>query len=173
MKKFWVIPLAALLLMGCSKKATLETIGDTQDAPASATMQQVLVDLPPELSTPTLQDETAGKLHLCDDYTVMVQTMESGDLKRTIQTATGMDMENLQMIQTKQGNAKRYQFVWASNGENGIQVGRACILDDGAYHYVLTAMADESKAGKVQPTWQEIFASFRVIEETEQINTGS
>ncbi len=173
MKKFWAIPLAALLLAGCSKKATLETIGDIPDAPASTTMQQVLVDLPPELSTPTLQDETTGKLHLCDDYTVLVQTLEAGDLKRTVQTATGMDMENLQMIQTKQGNAKRYQFVWASNGENGIQVGRGCVLDDGAYHYVLTAMADESKAGKVQPAWQEIFASFRVIEETEQINTGS
>jgi hypothetical protein len=173
MKKLWILLLVALLLTGCGKKATLETIGDVQDTPVAATMQQVLVDLPPELSTPTLQDEGAGKLHLCDDYTVMVQTLEAGDLKRTIQTATGMDMENLQMIQTKQGAAKRYQFVWASNGENGIQVGRACILDDGAYHYVLTAMADESKAGKVQPTWQEIFASFRVIEETEQINTGS
>lgn len=173
MKKLWVIPLAALLLMGCGKKQTLETIADTQDVPASATVQQVLVDLPPELSTPTLQDESAGKLHLCDDYTVMVQTVESGDLKRTIRAATGMDMENLQIIQTKQGDAKRYQFVWTSNGENGIQVGRACVLDDGAYHYVLTAMADESKSGKVQPTWQEIFASFRVIEETEQINTGS
>lgn len=173
MKKLWILLLVALLLTGCGKKATLETIGDVQDTPVAATMQQVLVDLPPELSTPTLQDKSAGKLHLCDDYTVMVQTMEAGDLKRTIQTATGMDMDNLQMIQTKQGDAKRYQFVWASNSEGGIQVGRACILDDGAYHYVLTAMADESKSGEIQPTWQEIFASFRVIEETEQINTGS
>ena len=173
MKKLWILLLVALLLAGCGKEASLETIGDVQDAPVVATMQQVLVDLPPELSTPTLQDESAGKLHLCDDYTVMVQTVESGDLKRTIRAATGMDMENLQIIQTKQGDAKRYQFVWTSNGENGIQVGRACVLDDGAYHYVLTAMADESKSGEIQPTWQEIFASFRVIEETEQINTGS
>ncbi len=173
MKKLWTLLLAVLLLAGCSKATSLETVGDIQDAPVVATMQQMLVDLPPELSTPTLQDESAGKLHLCDDYTVMVQTLEAGDLKRTIQTATGMDMENLQIIQTKQADAKRYQFVWASNGESGIQVGRACILDDGAYHYVLTAMADEAKAGKVQPTWQEIFASFRVIEETEKINTGS
>ena len=29
-----------------------------------------------------------------------------------------LDMDNLQMIQTKQGDAKRYQFVWASNSEN-------------------------------------------------------
>lgn len=173
MKKLWILLLAVLLLAGCSKQTSLETIGDVQDAPVAATMQQVLVDLPPELSTPTLQDEGAGKLHLCDDYTVMVQTLEAGDLKRTIQTATGMDMENLQIMQTKQDDVKRYQFVWASNGESGIQVGRGCILDDGAYHYVLTAMADESRSGKVQPTWQEIFASFRVIEETEKINTGS
>jgi len=173
MKKLWILPLAALFLVGCSKKQTLETVADSQDTPVSATMQQVLVDLPPELSTPTLQDETAGKLHLCDDYTVMVQTMEAGDLKRTIQTATGMDMENLQIIQTKQDDVKRYQWVWATNGEGGIQVGRGCVLDDGAYHYVLTATADESKGGTVQPTWQEIFASFRLATETEQISTGS
>ena len=84
-----------------------------------------------------------------------------------------MDKEKLQIIETKQGVTKRYQWVWTTNGENGTQVGRGCILDDGAYHYVLTALADEEKAEKVQPQWKEVFASFTLATEREEISTGS
>lgn len=173
MKKLLVIPLIVLLLSGCGGEETRETISDVQDTPVSATMQRVLVQLPEELSAPALQSEKAGKLYLCDDYSVTVQTVESGDLDKTLRTATGMGRENLQILETRQGNLKLYRWVWATSGENGIQVGRGCILDDGAYHYVLTALADESVAAKVQPAWQEIFGSFRLAEEREEVNTGS
>ena len=173
MKKLWVIPLVALLLCGCGGDKTRETISDVEDTPVAAIAQKILVQLPPELSAPALQSETAGTLYLCDDYSVTVQTVEAGDLEKTIRSATGMNREDLQILETKQADAKRYQWVWATNGENGIQVGRGCVLDDGAYHYVLTAMADEDKVAKVQLSWREIFNSFRVTEEREPINTGS
>ena len=142
-------------------------------APVVAGMQQILVQLPPEISTPVLQDEKTGMLYLCDDYSLVVQTMKAGDLEKTIQNATGKNKEDLQILQTKQGGVKRYQWMWTANGENGIQVGRGCILDDGTYHYVLTALADEAVAGKVQPVWKEIFGSFRLTADRENINTGS
>lgn len=173
MKKLWVIPLIALLFAGCGKKQTLETITDVQDTPVVSTVQRIQVQLPPELSTPALQGETTGTLYLCDDYSVTVQTVESGDLRRTIRDATGMDKESLQIIQTRQGATKRYQWVWTANGENGAQVGRGCVLDDGAYHYVLTALADETAAEKVQPQWKEIFASFTLAAEREEVSSGS
>lgn len=172
MRKIWIIPLAVLLLAGCGKKQVLETVSDVQVVPTAAIMQQILVQLPPELSMPTLQDEKTGELYLCDDYSVMVQTVEAGDLEKTIRNATGMDREDLQILQTQQGTAKRYQWVWSANGENGIQVGRGCILDDGMYHYVLTALAEEDAAKEVQPVWKEMFASFRLVA-GEDISSGS
>ncbi len=172
MRKIWILSLAALLLAGCGKKQVLETVSDVQAAPTAAIMQQILVQLPPELSVPALHDEKTGDLYLCDDYSVMVQTVEAGDLAETIRNATGMDREELQILQTRQGDAQRYQWVWSANGENGIQVGRGCILDDGTYHYVLTALAEEAAAKEVQPVWKEMFASFRLVA-GEDISSGS
>ena len=102
-----------------------------------------------------------------------LQTVEAGDLHNTIRNLTGMEKDNLQIIETKQGDTKRYQWVWSATGEKGAQVGRGCILDDGAYHYVLTALCEEGKTEKVQTQWKEMFASFCLATEREQISTGS
>ena len=173
MKKYLAIPLAALLLVGCGKKPALETVTDVEVAPVVSAVQRIQVQLPPELSAPTLQSEEVGSLYLCEDYSLMLQTMESGDLQRTIRNATGMDIDSLQIIQTKQGNTKRYQWVWTTMGETGNQVGKGCILDDGAYHYVLTALTDEETSQKVQSQWKEIFNSFTLATEREEVSTGS
>ena len=173
MKKLWALALVALFLTGCGGEKSLETITDVQDTPVVSTTQQILVQLPPELSTPALQNSENGTLYMCEDYSLVIQTVESGDLARTIQNATGMKKEDLQIVQTQQGSAKRYQWVWTANGETGAQIGRGCVLDDGAYHYVITALVDEALAKEVQPVWKEIFASFRLTPEKEPINTGS
>ena len=173
MKKLLIIPLIVLLLCGCSKETMLETVTDEQAEQVIAAVRRIQVNLPSELSTPVLQSQENGTLYLCDDYSVTMQTMQSGDLIKTIRTATGLSKDNLQIQTTRQGNVKRYQFVWTANGEQGIQVGRTCILDDGMYHYVLTALADERAAGQVQETWREIFASFCLAAEREPMSTGS
>lgn len=173
MKKLWAIPILALLLAGCGGEKSLETVGDVPDAPAVATEQQVLLQLPEELSSPVLQSEKTGTLYLCDDYSVTVQTVDAGDLNATIRKATGMSREDLQIMQTEENGIKRYRWVWATGGENGVQVGRGCILDDGHYHYVLTALADEDAVTRLQPAWQEMFGSFRLADEREGISTGS
>lgn len=173
MKKIWLVVLLTLLFSGCSKDTSLETITDVPDTPVIATMQKALIQLPPELSTPVLEDEKNGVLYLCDDYSVTVQTVQAGNLEQTIFNATGMEKDSLQIIKTQQGDTKRYQWVWSATGESGIRVGRGCVLDDGNYHYVLTALCDEEKAGQVQSAWKEIFASFRLTPEREEVSTGS
>ena len=173
MRKFWVIPFVAMLLAGCGKNTTLETVTDVQATPVIAAVQRIQVQLPPEMSAPALQGDQSGTLYLCDDYSVTLQTVEAGDLEKTIRNATGMNKKELQILQTRKADAKCYQWVWTANAETGIQVGRGCILDDGVYHYVLTALADEEVAGQVQPVWREIFASFSLATEREQISTGS
>ena len=136
MKKVLMILLLAAILTGCSKEKMMETVSDVQDTPVIAPMQQILVQLPPDMVSPVLESEDMGALYECDDYSVTVQTVEAGDLARTIRNTTGMDKESLQIIKTQQGDVKRYQWVWSTTGESGIQVGRGCILDDGIYHYV-------------------------------------
>ena len=173
MKKLWVIPILALLLAGCGGEKALETVSDGEDTPVIATEQRVLLQLPQELSSPVLQSEKTGTLYICDDYSVTVQTVAAGDLNATIRNATGMNKEDLQIMQTEELGVKRYRWVWAAGGENGVQVGRGCILDDGNYHYVLTALADEDKASAVQGSWQEMFKSFGLAQEREPISTGS
>ncbi len=173
MKKLLVIPLIVLLLCGCSRQTMLETVTDEQAEQVVAAVQRIQLHLPPEMSAPALQSQENGTLYLCDDYSVTVQTLASGDLTKTIRTATGLDKENLQIQTTRQGDVKRYQFMWTVGGEQGIEVGRTCILDDGVYHYVLTALAEEGKAGQVQQTWREIFASFCLATEREPVSTGS
>ena len=173
MKKLWLFVLTAVLLAGCSKQTALETVSDVLDVPTAVPMQQILVQLPPELSTPAMQNAEVGTLYLCDTYSVTVQTAAGGDLQRTIRGATGMEKEDLQIIETAQGDCRRYQWVWTANTEEGIQIGRGCILDDGSYHYVLTALAEEKAAEQLRPVWQEMFSSFRLVAGGEDLSTGS
>ena len=173
MKKLWVLPILALLLAGCSGENALETVSDVEETPVVSVMQRILIQLPQELTAPVLQSEKNGALYICDDYSVTVQTVASGDLNETVRNATGMNRSDLQIMQTQQNGVKRYQWVWATGGEKGAQVGRGCILDDGNYHYVLTAIADEAAIGRVQASWKALFNSFRLTEEREQVSTGS
>ena len=173
MKKLWVLPILALLLAGCGSEKMMETVSDMEETPVIAAEQRVLIQLPQELSAPVLQSEKTGTLYICDDYSVTVQTVASGDLNATIRNVTGKDRADLQIMQTEELGVKRYRWVWATGGEKGVQVGRGCILDDGNYHYVLTALADEDAAGGVQSAWKEIFGSFRLADEREGVSTGS
>ena len=65
--------------------------------------------------------------------------------------------------ETAQDGAKRYDFVWASAGENGDQLGRAVILDDGNYHYCLSVLRDADTTEKSQIVWRDVFDSFKLI----------
>lgn len=136
-------------------------------------MQQVLLELPEEISKPTMENSEAGAIYLCDDYTLTLNTVTSGDLNKTLYETTGFAKDQLQLLQTGSGELKRYECVWAAAGEPEDQIGRLCVLDDGDYHYVLTAMADASRAGQLRQTWNTLFDSFRLVSTEMDVNTGS
>lgn len=161
MKNGWmVLPLAALLLSGCGAQETFETVSDVAVQSVSTAARQVLLTLPEEAAVCVFEDAQTGSLYLCDGYSISLQTLQGGDLDRTLRAVTGYGREQLTLMQTAQPDAKRYECVWSAAGEGEDQVGRAVILDDGSYHYVLSAMAGESSAGDLTETWQEIFRSF-------------
>ena len=89
--------------------------------------------------------------------------MESGDLEATVKAVSGFDMDSLTVIQTMRDGRDCYEFVWACAGEDGQQVGRATILDDGNYHYVLSVMGDADHAWENYPVWLSMFQSFSLV----------
>ena len=103
-----------------------------------------------------------GTLYLCDGYDVSVQTVESGDLESTIRLVSGFSSEDLTVIQTAAGAYPCYEFVWTSATDLGEQVGRAMILDDGNYHYILSTVTPAEHAQEYQEIWNGIFDTFGV-----------
>ena len=173
MKKRCLILLAAVLLSGCGAEPAWETVEDVLPTEPVTAAQQLYVALPEDASTPALQEETAGELYLCDGYTVTTQLTQSGDLSGTVKSICGLDSEQLQLIRTKHGAAERYDFVWTAAGEDGLQLGRACILDDGAYHYIVSTMAPEENGKALREAWNALFASCMLTGPEATLNTGS
>lgn len=173
MKKCWMILGLALLLSGCGSQPTFETVADVYDQPVSAVPQQILLDLPTSAQVPTLQSEDAGTIYFCDDLNVSVQTLEGGDLDRTLQTATGYSKDSLCVMQSYAPEGKCYECAFITAGEGQLQVGRTRIIDDGSYHYVVTILVPEEKAGQLQEQVQPVLDSFRVVDADFSINTGS
>lgn len=173
MKKLWILLPMIILLTACSKPQNLETVSDPALTPEIPEAQQILLELPEGTDTPVLQNEGAGKVYFSDDLTITVQTLEGGDLAQTVKTCTGFYPEQITMLQTTQENAKRYDGVWTCVGEEQDQVGRLCVLDDGHYHYVVTAMASEEDTGKLQSTLKMMFDSVRLLPADVDLNTGS
>lgn len=149
-----------LLLTGCGAEETFETVGDDMVQSVMGQMHQIALTLPDDAAAPVVSDENGGRLYLCDGYVLTVQTLDGGDLDRTARTICGYGAEKLDVVETAPAEVKRYDWVWTSAGEGGDHVGRAAVLDDGAYHYCVSVMADAQTAGALEGRWSALFASF-------------
>ncbi|MBR4290607.1 MAG: hypothetical protein IKT52_08205 [Oscillospiraceae bacterium] len=161
MKKLCVMMVLALLLCGCGAELTLETIADEMVLPVSAQPREILLQLPEETLLPAMETDD-GTLYLCDGYDVAVQTLQSGDLDATIRQVSGFGKDDLTVMQTAAGECACYEFVWTAATELGEQVGRAMILDDGDFHYVLSTVTPAKHAQEYQEIWNGIFESFGI-----------
>ena len=159
MRKICCFLVMMVLLSGCTAQSTFETISDADDTPVLSKLHSMDIKLPKEASVPTFQSEAGGQLYLCDDYTISVQTFESGDMNKTLREITGFEKENLTVMETEYAGIKRCNCVWSASGEGGDYVGRALVLDDGAHHYAVSVMAEFSKAGELSAKWKELFDS--------------
>jgi len=160
MKK-WLLPLllCALLLTGCAAEETLETVADELDIPVMAAPREVSVSLPGENDLGAVEGST-GRIYLANDYQVTIETLDAGDLDKTIREMSGFHREDLTVLETQEEDVKRYEFVWVSAGETGEQLGHGIILDDGNYHYCMTVLRDADQETGTQVVWDEIFQSF-------------
>lgn len=161
MKKLWVILVVCLLFTGCGSAEIYETVEDDMMLAVSAVPRQIQLSLPEEAILPTMESEH-GQIYICRDYDVMIQTLPAGDLSRTIAEISGYSEEDLQVIKTTQDELERAEFVWSATGELGDTVGRAAVLNDGHYHYVLTATIAAEKCREYQEIWNGLFESFHL-----------
>ena len=162
MKKCLVFVLICLLLCGCAAEETFETVADDLVQSVMAQPKEISVSLPGEAALPAVESDS-GRLYLCEDYEICIQTLESGDLDATVQTLSGYAKEDLTVMETLQDGVSRYEFVWASAGEKGDRLGRGVILDDGAYHYVMTVLRDAETTERSQVVWNDVFQSFSLV----------
>jgi len=172
MKKLLVLLLLATMLVGCGAEQTFEVVEDGIPVEPVVSPQQFFVSLPDEAVTPTFQDDS-GEIYVCQDYTISKQIMESGDLEKTVTTLTGQRPEDIQIIKTFDENCDRYDLVWTAVGEEGLQLGRACILDDGNFHYTLSTLAGEETAGQLRDTLQDMYDSCKLLDPDINLSTGS
>ena len=162
MKKLLVILIAMVLLPGCAAQ-TFEKVEDLNAVQAVATPASLLLDLRVEAAAPAMQG-ASGTLYFCGDYDIMVEVMPSGNLSNTLQTLTGFDREELELMQTDRCGVDCYEGVWSAAGEAGDHVGRVLILDDGSFHYCVSIMAMAEDAGDCLADWNEILESVALAE---------
>ena len=159
MKKALLVVLVGLLLSGCGAQETMETVSDVYAVPASVTMYQVRLSLPDDAVSQSMEAEDGSKMYMCNGYTVTVQTMDAGDLDKTLRTISGFSGEKLTVMRTQSEDITRYESAWCVAGESEEQICRGLILDDGNYHYAVTIMANYSVAGEKADAWQHILDS--------------
>ena len=162
MKKLLLL-LLPLLLMGCSAPDDFETMSDNYYIPQPVKADTVTFAVPEDAALTVMENGEFGSIYLCDGYAITVQTVPAGNLDWTIRQITGYPKDKLQIIQRDFEGKTRYSCVWAAAGEGGDQVGRAEILDDGDYHYILSVMGDAESAGAQTEVWQEIFDTFNIV----------
>ena len=172
MKKLVVLLLLTSMLLGCSAEETFEVVEDVIPVEPVAVPQQFFVSLPDEAVSPTFQDDRE-ELYVCQGYTIGKQIVESGDIEKTVNTITGQSTEDIQIIQSFYDNCDRYDMIWSAAGEEGLQVGRACVLDDGNYHYILTTLAAEETAGQMRDALQDMYDSCKLLDPDINLSTGS
>ncbi len=161
MRKLLIL-LLCLGLAGCGAQ-DFETLGDTYTPEALPEMAQVSLLLTQD-AVQAMQEEGYGKLTFLDGYTVTQQTLAGGDLDKTLRTVTGYGRDDLSLMTQSQDGCTRYDFVWTCAGEGGMELCRGSILDDGSYHYIVTAMAPEDEAGALTDAWNQLFASFSIAQ---------
>lgn len=159
MKRYLVIALAMLMLSGCGAAETYETMADELIQSVMVQPKDIQLQLPEEAILPAMESEN-GTIYICKDYDVTVQTLPGGDLRQTVLEISGYTPEELTLMETEAGDMIQYDFVWTSAADGGEQVNRASILDDGSYHYVLTAMTDAKLAEEYREIWNGMFETF-------------
>lgn len=160
MKKWIVLILLGSLLSGCAAP-TFETLGDISHEQVLAPVpKEIVLSLPKDASVEAMNNEQTA--YACKNYSICMQTMEAGDLYATVKALSGFSPDKLTIMESKTDTLKRYDFTWTAAGASGDLVFRAAVMDDGEYHYCVTAMAEATDMAGLMDDWNTLFASMEI-----------
>lgn len=159
MKKFILFLLLCAFLSGCGNQAW-ETVSDQIETTTPKEPQKIKIALPNGAVQTSISLDGDTAIYFCDGYTVCVAQRTAGDMAATLKWLTGLPEEELTVLETKEEGCTRYYCAWCCAGENGQQVCRAEILDDGNYHYTVSILCDDENAVGHQDEWEDVFQSF-------------
>ncbi len=162
MKLYVWILLTGIFLGGCAAEETFETVSDVPVLSDMAQPGNISVSLPGEDAFPVVENDQS-RIYLSEAYEIMLQTLPGGDMTETVLSLSGHTPEELTVMETFLDGVTRYEFVWAAAGERGDRVGRCVILDDGKYHYCLSALWDAESSATAQISWDQVFSSFTLV----------
>lgn len=156
MKMLMMILCLCALLCGCAAAPTFETLGDDIHN-QSVTVKEAVAMIPAGAEAYVCEN---GTLWVCEDFDLQLQTLQAGDISETVQTLSGFLPEELTVMTGSFEDLDRYEWVWTAMSDEGELICRAVILDDGRYHYCLTAMGPAAIGSDLTDQWNPIFTSF-------------
>ena len=164
--KTWLkitVAVLALVLSACGPEETpvFESVGEqAYEQESRPVAGRIALMIPEEAVSEAMADGLGGALYTWEDHTLQLQTLDGGDIRRTVESLTGFDYDDLTVMASKKGDLMYYRTVWSTAGEEGTMLGRALIADDGYYHYCVSLLSPEdSDSGEV---YDRLCASFSV-----------
>lgn len=153
MKKFCFAILCVFMLSGCSSVETMETIRDDEAFPVMGEAAKVHLSIPEIENAQVVEDGAGSKIYLFNDFCVTVQTLDGGNMEKTLELVSGFDAGKLTLLKTEQDDCLQFRCAWSSTGEQEDLLCRAVVVDDGRYHYAVTVMADSSEIAEQPELW--------------------
>lgn len=159
MKRIWIILLLCAMLSGCAAAPVYETLGGDIHQ-AAVTVKEAVVSVPKGAKEMTMAN---GTYWICDSFDLQLQILAAGDLAATVAALSGLDADNITVMTSVAGEMTRYEWVWTAMSEAGQMLCRGLVLDDGAYHYCLTAIGPAEQGESMTSQWNDIFSGFYAV----------
>lgn len=151
-----------LVLSGCSAgEVPVETVADWIPEDAIRTAGPMVMDLVlPEdavlsadgISTGSVYQQPEGKYEI-------TREIAKGTAASVLKQLTGIPVQRLQPVKQREFDMDRYDFAWASTGEDGLQVCHGRMYSDGTYCYCLVFRTPEDQAEEYRDCMAALFDS--------------
>ncbi len=162
MKKWFCILLAFLFMSGCGgPQPVMETVTDDMAQTVSYQPEyEILIYIPQDVTV--LSEDAAGTwevyLHKDGDYRIETKTLFADTAQSAIRQITGLNAEELTVLETKRFDLPEYRFVWFSEGSNH----RADLVQDGEQFYCVIFSTAEAVGNSCKEIMTQVFASFGI-----------